>query len=86
MNEIDRRARDGTALALAAAGSPGLMPGRRFAINANYGNYEGAGAVGVGLTGLLHETQAYAVVVSGGLGFGFNTGNVGGRGGVSVQW
>jgi autotransporter adhesin len=82
----DRRLKDGVALALAAGGVGTLQPGRRYALNLNYGNFDGAGAIGVGATGLIHDGRSYAVLVNAGVGVGFNTGVVGGRGGFSVQW
>jgi len=35
---------------------------------------------------LTTVAKTYAVVANGGVGFGFNTNVVGGRGGVSIQW
>jgi hypothetical protein len=52
----------------------------------NLSNYDGAPAFGGGLTALLHDTRNYAVVASGGIGIGFNTGILGGRGGLAFQW
>src|SRR5262249_5621476 len=75
----DRRLKDGVALALAAGGSPPLLPGRRFAVYGSFSNYDGAGAFGGGATGLLYDTKNYAVVLNAGFGVGFNTGVVGGR-------
>ena len=86
MQRQDRRLRDGVALAMAAGGGASLQPGRRFALNLNYGHFDGASAVGLGATGLVHDGRSYAVLVNGGVGVGFETGVVGGRGGFSVQW
>lgn len=79
-------ARDGIAVALASGGSPALQPGRKFAISANVGTFEGASAFAAGVTALLTDTKQYAVVANGSVGVGFNTNTVGGRGGVSLQW
>ena len=81
-----REARDGIALAIASGGSPGLLPGRKFAISANFGTYEGGSAFAAGMTALLADTKSYAVVANGSVGLGLNTNTVGGRGGVSLQW
>ena len=81
-----REARDGIALAIAAGGSPGLLPGRKFAVSANIGTYQGGSAFAAGMTALLTETTSYAVVANGSVGLGFNTNTIGGRGGVSLQW
>jgi autotransporter adhesin len=82
----DNRLRDGVALALAAGGSPSLQPGRRFAVSANFGTFDGAGAFAAGATALLMDTKQYSVVGNASVGVGFQTNVVGGRGGVSFQW
>jgi hypothetical protein len=82
----EQRLRDGVALALATGGTPALLPGRRFALSANLGTFEGAGAFAAGATVLLFEAKQYAVVANASAGVGFNTNVFGGRGGVSVQW
>jgi hypothetical protein len=82
----DRRLRDGVALALAAGGSPALMPGRKFALSANVGNFEGASAFSAGATALLFDAKQFAIVANASVGFGFNTNVFGSRGGVSLQW
>ncbi len=78
--------RDGVALALASSGAPGLLPGKRFALSANAGGFQGSGAFSAGATALLFDNKDYAVVLSGGVGFGFDTNVLGGHGGVSIQW
>lgn len=79
-------ARDGIAMALAAGGAPGLLPGRKFALSANIGTFEGGSAFAAGATALLADTKSYAVVANGSVGIGLNTNTIGGRGGVSLQW
>jgi trimeric autotransporter adhesin len=74
------------ALALASGGAPPLQPGRRFAVSANVGTFDGAGAFAAGATGLLFDSKQYSVVANASVGLGFNTNVVGGRGGVSLQW
>ena len=78
--------RDGVAMALAASGSPGLLPGRRFALSANVGGFDGAGGFAAGATALLVNSRDYSVVVNAGVGVGFDTNVTGVHGGVSVQW
>ena len=82
----NREARTGTAVALALGGAANLQPGRRFALSAGYGNFQGSNAFGVAATGLLHATANYAVVANAGVGFGMETNVVGTRGAVSLQW
>jgi hypothetical protein len=82
----NNRLRDGVALALASGGAPSLQPGRRFAVSANVGTFDGAGAFAAGATGLLFDSKQYSIVANASVGMGFNTNVVGGRGGVSVQW
>src|SRR6201999_388590 len=79
-------ARTGTAVALAAGSMPSLQPGRKFALSAGYGNFEGANAFGIGATALLYDGKKFAIVgnVGGAVGLARRAG--GGRGGVSVQW
>jgi autotransporter adhesin len=82
----DRKLRDGVALALAAGGAPGLLPGRKFAVSMNYGAFDGTGAMAMAATGLLYDGKQYAVLANGSVGLGFDTNVVGARGGISVQW
>jgi hypothetical protein len=83
----------GVALALAAPG-PDLTGNERFGIGVNYGNYEGTGAVGVGLTGVVLPTvgQSGRLAVTGGVRYGFSDGRysskdvIGGRVGAQFTW
>lgn len=79
-------ARTGTAVALAAGSMPALQPGRKFALSAGYGNFEGANAFAVGATALLYDGKSYAVVGNAGGGIGLERNVAGGRGAVSLQW
>jgi autotransporter adhesin len=79
-------ARTGTAIALAAGSMPALLPGRKFALSAGYGNYQGASAFGLGATALLYEGKSYALVGNVGGAFGLERSLAGGRGAVSLQW
>ena len=63
-----------------------MQPGRRFAVAAGFGNFQGGNALGVGLTGLLYETKSYAVIANAAVGFSVDTNVVGSRGVVSLQW
>ena len=82
----DRRLRDGVAVAMAAGGVPAVPQGRKFGIYGNVAGYDGHGAAGFGLTGVLLETRNYQVQASGSFGVGFDTNVVGARGGVAVFW
>jgi trimeric autotransporter adhesin len=86
INNNDRRLRDGVALAMAAGGVPAVPQGRKLGMFGNIATYDGHGAAGVGLTGVLYETRAYQVQANGSVGMGFDTSVVGGRGGVAVFW
>jgi len=86
INNNNRVAQAGTAIALALGGTANLQPGRRFAVAAGFGNFQGGNALDVGLTGRLYETKSYAVVANAGVGFSVDTNVVGSRGVVSLQW
>jgi hypothetical protein len=85
---LDNRmeARTGTAVALAAGSMPALQPGRKFALSAGYGNFEGANAFGIGATALLYDGKKFAIVGNVGGAVGLERSAGGGRGAVSVQW
>jgi autotransporter adhesin len=80
------RLRDGVAVALAVGGSAPLQAGRKFALSTSFGNFQGASAVGLGATALVHQTQGYALTVNAGAGWGVNTNSVGTRAAVTMQW
>jgi autotransporter adhesin len=86
ITENDRRLRDGVAVAMAAGGVPAVPAGRRLGMFGNVATYDGHGAAGGGLTGVLLETRGYQVQAHGSFGVGFDTSVVGGRGGVAVFW
>ncbi|WP_247400981.1 YadA-like family protein [Bradyrhizobium sp. 76] len=79
-------ARSGTAVALAAGSMPALQQGRKFALSAGYGNFEGANAFAVGATALLYDGKSYAIIANAGGGIGLERSVAGGRGAVSIQW
>src|SRR5207247_9276114 len=69
---------------MAAGGVPAVPQGRKLGMFGNIATYDGHGAAGVGLTGVLYETRAYQVQDNGSVGMGFDTSVVGGGGGVAV--
>jgi hypothetical protein len=82
--------REGVALALAAV-NPDLTGDERFGMSANWGNFDGANAFGMGFEGVVGHgwiTQGDRVAVTGGWGVGFADGRgddvFGGR--VGAQW
>ena len=86
INDNNHEARAGTAIALALGGTANLQPGRRFALSASYGNFQGSNALGLGATALLHDTRSHAVTFNAGFGLSVDTNVVGTRGAVSLQW
>jgi hypothetical protein len=86
INGVDSRLRDGVALAMAAGGVPSVPQGRRFGIFGNVAAYDGHGAFGGGITGVLYETKDYQIQAHGSVGVGFDTNVVGGRAGVAMFW
>jgi trimeric autotransporter adhesin len=86
INNNDRRLRDGVAVALAAGGMPAVPYGHKVGVFGNVATYDGHGAAGIGLTGVLLDTRNYQVQGHGAVGVGFDTSVVGGRGGVAVFW
>jgi autotransporter adhesin len=86
LNNVDRRLRDGVAISMAAGGVPSVPQGRRVGVFGNLATYDGHGAAGFGITGVLYETRSYQVQANGAVGVGFDTSVVGARGGVGVFW
>jgi len=90
LNQRSDDAFEGVALALAATG-PDLTGNERFGVSANWGNFEGANAFGMGLEGVLAKDvltmgDRLAITAGWGVGFSQNNGNdvFGGR--VGGQW
>jgi hypothetical protein len=71
---------------MAAGGVPAVPPGRKLGMFGNIATYDGHGAAGVGLTGVLLETRSYQIQANGSVGMGFDTSVVGARGGVAMFW
>src|SRR5262249_1169465 len=86
INNVDRRLRDGVAVSMAAGGGPAVPPGGKGGVFGNVATYDGHGAAGFGLTGVLYETRAYQVQANGSFGVGFDTSVVGARGGIGLFW
>jgi trimeric autotransporter adhesin len=86
INDNNREARAGSALALALGGTGYLQQGRKFALSTGWGNFQGSNALGVAMTGLLYETRNYAVIANAGVGVSTDTNVVGTRAAVSWQW
>ena len=84
--ERSRRNRDGVAVALATAGTQALEPGRNFGLSAGLGFFDGSNGAGVGAVGRLFDTQGYSIFLNAGVGVGFDTGAVGGRTALNIQW
>jgi hypothetical protein len=86
INNVDNRLRDGVAVAMATGGVPSVPTGRRFGVFGNIAGYDGHGAAGFGITGVLMDGPGYQVQANGSFGVGFDTNVVGARGGVAVFW
>jgi len=86
INENDRRLRDGVAVAMAAGGVPAVPQGRKVGLFGNIATYDGHGAAGLGITGVVYETRGYQLQANGAVGVGFDTSVVGARGGVALFW
>ena len=69
---------------MASGGVPSVPTGRKVGVFGNIAGYDGHGAAGFGITGVLYDTQTYSVQANGAFGVGFDTGVVGGRGGVWI--
>jgi hypothetical protein len=85
VDRLNRRSDEafaGVALAMAATG-PDLTGNERFGVSANWGNFEGSNAFGMGLEGVLAYdvfTRGDRFAVTGGWGVGFEDGNNGHNG------
>jgi hypothetical protein len=80
------RLRSGVALAMAAGGVPTVPEGRTFGVFGNIAAYDGHGAFGAGLTGVVYRSQAYEIQAHGSIGVGFDNNDVGGRVGAVMFW
>ncbi len=73
---------EGIAMAFALSGASLLPTDSSFALSLNYGHFDGSNAVAFGAAGRLDE----GVYLSGGLGVGTDSGEVGGRAGLTFAW
>jgi hypothetical protein len=72
----------GTAMAFAMSASPTLLPGKKLALSANWGTFQGEnGAALSGAIRIFHEMQ-----LNGAFAYGFRENMSGGRAGLSYQW
>ena len=76
-----KRANEGVAMALAME-SPSLPAGTSFALSGGVGYYEDEGAGTIALSARIGENAAF----SAGVGVGFDSGEIGARGGFQVAW
>ena len=76
-----RRANEGVAIALAME-SPALLPGTNFALSGGVGYFSDRAAAATAVTARVGENAS----VSAGLGVGFDSGEVGARGGFQVAF
>lgn len=85
INDLDGRttkALQGVAMAFAMAGMPTLLPNERFVVTGNWGTYEGQNGLAVGAAFRLTSN----IQANGGVAYGLNGSNVGGRLGLRVGW
>ena len=78
-------AEEGVAIALAVE-NPDLTGDERFGLALNGGFFEGAGAFGGTVMGVLWKGERTRFAVSGGVGVGFDEGTAGGRVGGQFTW
>jgi hypothetical protein len=85
VDQLNRRiskANTGVAMAFALAGVPTLLPGKKFALSANWGTFDSEnGAALSGAMRVYHDVQFNASFA-----YGFRENIPGGRIGVSCQW
>jgi len=75
------RANEGVAMALAME-SPALSPGAHFGLSGGVGYYDGESAATVAMSARVSHSAS----LSAGVGMGFDSGEVGARGGFQVEW
>ena len=75
------KANEGVAMALAME-SPALPSGTNFALSGGIGYYQNRAAATTAVTARVGKNAS----ISAGVGFGFNSGEVGARGGFQVAW
>jgi hypothetical protein len=76
------KAYTGTAMAFAMSASPTLLPGKKFALSANWGTFQGQNGTALsGAVRLYKDVQLNAAFA-----YGFRENMAGGRAGVGFQW
>ncbi|HWX55008.1 MAG TPA: hypothetical protein VN176_10510, partial [Verrucomicrobiae bacterium] len=76
------KAYTGTAMAFAMSASPTLLPGKKFALSANWGTFQGEnGGAMSGAIRIFKDMQ-----LNGAWAYGFRENMSGGRAGLSYQW
>lgn len=80
VNQVNQ-ANEGIAISYAMP-APFVPAGKSFAVNFNYGNFQGSNALAAGAVYKVNDS----FYLSGGLGFGLNNGTVGSRAGVMFAW
>lgn len=81
LQEENQTNKEGVAMALAMGGG-GLASDENYALNFNYGNFDGASAAAMFGSARLDDRWS----LNGGIGYGFGNQSVGGRLGVRVGW
>jgi hypothetical protein len=82
LTRVIRKANTGISMAFALAGVPTLLPGKKFALSANWGTFESEN--GAALSGALRVYRDMQLNAS--FAYGFRENVPGGRVGVSYQW
>lgn len=79
-NQVNE-ANEGIAISYAMP-APFVPAGKSFAVNVNFGNFQGANALAAGAVYKMND----ALYLSGGVGVGLDNGTVGSRAGVMFAW
>ena len=72
----------GTAMAFAMGASPTLLPGKKLALSANWGTFQGENGAALSGAWRLHGD----IQLNGAFAYGFRENMSGGRAGLSFQW
>ena len=88
LQQNDRQLTEGIAVAMALH-DPDLVAGEKFGLKLNWGAYEGGNALALTAAGVLGYnvlTPGDRLAVSGGMGWGLDQSQIGGRVGVQLTW
>ena len=69
--------------------NPDFVAGEQFGMTFNFGNFDGAGAIGVGMAGVLNDDfdgKGGRMTLGGSLGYGLESNEIGTRVGIQVTW